>query len=79
MDAESSVSKWGNSLAIRIPAAIAQEWGVREGERIEIIQRDGEVVLWKKTYDLATLLSHITEDNLHGEIDTGPPVGKEVW
>lgn len=79
MDAESSVSKWGNSLAIRIPAAIVQEWGVREGERIDIIQRDGEVVLRKKTYDLVTLLSQITEDNLHSEIDTGPPVGKEVW
>ena len=28
---------------------------------------------------LDTLLATVTKDNLHPEIDTGPPVGKEVW
>ena len=79
MEIESTISKRDNSLAVRIPADIARKWGVRVGAPIEIIQRDGEIVLRKKTYDLTTILSQITEDNLHDEIDTGPPVGKEEW
>ena len=79
MEVESSVSRWGNCLAVRIPADIARKWGVRVGAPIEIIQRDDEIILRKKTYTLAQALSQITEDNLHPEIDTSPPVGNEIW
>ena len=79
MEVESNVSKWGNCLAVRIPADIARKWGVRAGSPIEIIQREGEIILRKKTYSLAQALAQITEDNLHPEIDTGPPLGKEIW
>ena len=79
MDTESNVSQWGNSLAVRIPAEIARQWGVEAGAPIEMIQRDDALVLRKKVYDLPALLSQITEDNLHREVDTGPPVGKEIW
>jgi antitoxin MazE len=30
------VAKWGNSLAIRIPAAVAEALGLKEGDDIEI-------------------------------------------
>jgi antitoxin MazE len=30
------VSKWGNSLAVRLPAAIVEALGLREGDEIEI-------------------------------------------
>jgi antitoxin MazE len=30
------VSKWGNSLAIRLPAAVVEALGLREGDEIEI-------------------------------------------
>ena len=30
-------------------------------------------------YDLDELLAGITEDNIHPEVDYGPPVGKEFW
>lgn len=33
----------------------------------------------KKANDLDELLSRVTEDNLHGEINTGEPVGREVF
>ena len=79
MAAESNVFQWGNGLAVRIPDAIAREWGVRAGAAVELIQRDGEIVLRKRTYDLDALLSQITEDNLHSGTDTGSPVGNEIW
>jgi antitoxin MazE len=34
--ARMQVSKWGNSLAIRIPAAVAEALQLREGDEIEV-------------------------------------------
>ena len=31
------VSKWGNSLAVRLPAAVVDTLGLKEGDSIEII------------------------------------------
>jgi hypothetical protein len=33
----------------------------------------------KPAQTLAELLSQVTDDNIHAEVDMGPPVGKEVW
>ncbi|MEY4651672.1 MAG: hypothetical protein RI884_253, partial [Pseudomonadota bacterium] len=30
------VSKWGNSLAVRLPAAVIEAMGLKEGDDIEI-------------------------------------------
>jgi len=30
------VSKWGNSLAVRLPAAVVHALGLKEGDEIEI-------------------------------------------
>ena len=79
MGANSHIAKWGASLAIRIPKAIAQQWGVREGSAIEIISRGDYVVLRKEAYDLADMLAQVTDDNLHAEQETGPIQGNEEW
>lgn len=31
------VSKWGNSLAVRLPAALVKKLGLKEGDEIEIV------------------------------------------
>ena len=79
MATKSHVSKWGASLAVRIPKSVAEQWGVREGSAIEIVPRGDQVVLRKKTYDLDAMLAEVTPDNLHAELDTGGPVGNEAW
>ncbi len=79
MGPTSYVSKWGSSLAIRIPRIIANQWGVQEGSAIEIVADGDEVILRKKSYDLSEMLAQVTEENLHVEQDFGPPQGKEVW
>jgi len=33
----------------------------------------------KPTLTLEQLLAQVNEHNLHGEVDTGPAVGNEVW
>ena len=79
MGAKSHISKWGSSLAVRIPKPIAEQWGVREGSAIEIVSRGEQLVLRKRTYNLADMLAQVTADNLHPELDTGPAQGNEEW
>ena len=79
MGAESHVSRWGTSLAVRIPKPIAEQWGVREGSTIEIVAEGDEVILRKRPYHLATMLAQVDSDDLHPEQDPGPSVGREEW
>ncbi len=79
MGANLHIRKWGSSLAVRIPKAIAEQWGVSEGSAIEMDASDGQVVMRKRKYDLADLLARVTVDNLHPEQDTGEAAGNEEW
>ncbi len=79
---EIKVSRWGNSLAVRIPIRIARSANLQEGSDLEIREEDGRIVLKpirKKRYDLAELLSRVTDDNVHQEIESDGPVGREEW
>ena len=77
-----AVRKWGNSLALRIPKAIAEESRIGQGSVVELRLRRGELVvrpLQPADYALDKLLAGVTDDNLHGAVETGKPVGREVW
>lgn len=76
------IKMWGNSLALRIPKAVADEAGLGTGSLVEISLEDGKLVIAPATRPKPTLdelLAQITPDNLHGEIQTGPAVGNEAW
>lgn len=76
------VQKWGNSLALRIPKAFADEMGLAPNVAVELILGDGKLVIVpiKLTpYSLDDLLAEVTLENRHDEIDAGGPVGLEVW
>ena len=76
MGAKSHISKWGTSLAVRIPKPIAEQWGVQEGSAIEIVPRGDQVVLRKRSYDLVGMLAQMTPDNLHSEAGLRPGPGQ---
>ncbi|MEO7504066.1 MAG: AbrB/MazE/SpoVT family DNA-binding domain-containing protein [Sphingomicrobium sp.] len=76
------VKKWGNSAAVRIPAATLAAAGLKTDDAVDVREEDGRIVIEKlKTspMTLEWLLEGITPDNVHGEVDFGRPVGKEVW
>lgn len=76
------IQKWGNSLAIRIPKSLADETNLQMDSDVEICVIEGQlhiIPIQDPHYDLDTLLEGVTPDNLHGEIRTGKPVGKEAW
>jgi antitoxin MazE len=78
--------KWGNSLALRIPKAFAQEIGASVGKAANMEVRDGKLVVeitkpkWRRRrYQLEQLVAGIRPENRHHELEWGPPVGNEVW
>lgn len=79
---DTQVSKWGNSLAVRIPREVAKEARIAEGDRVTLdLTTDGSIVLrsTRRKYELRQLVSQITKKNRHSETDWGPAVGKEAW
>lgn len=75
------VGKWGNSLAVRIPGPFAKDLDLKEGTELDVSLVDGGLLLRprRQGYGLKELLAQITPENLHGETDWGPPVGRESW
>ncbi len=74
--------KWGNSLAIRVPKAVATQVGLKVQDDLDIEVQDGNVVLKphvRRVYRLDDLVKRISKQNRHGEIDSGDPVGREIW
>ena len=76
----STVQKWGNSLAIRIPRETARRLDIDVGTEVEISAEGDALVLRPKQgrrYRLADLLRNCKPHQLHGETDFGPEVGRE--
>ncbi|VAX24113.1 hypothetical protein MNBD_IGNAVI01-2573 [hydrothermal vent metagenome] len=79
---EQVIQKWGNSLAIRIPKNFAIDSNIKRGSVVEMTVKDGKIVLKpikKNKYKLNQLLEEITDENIHDEIETYSPRGKEIW
>ena len=53
------VSKWGNSLAIRLPAPIVEVLGLKEGDDIEIQVADARTFAIKKSPSARELLARL--------------------
>jgi len=77
--ARAQVSKWGNSLAIRLPRAAIKSLHVQEGEQVELTIRGDrvEICAARRRYRLEDLVSQITPDNQPEAVES-PPVGKEL-
>jgi antitoxin MazE len=75
------IAKWGNSLGLRLPKAIALEAEVDEGDTVAVSVRSGAIVIRpsRPTYSLERLVAKITPRNRHGESEWGAPVGDETW
>lgn len=76
------VQKWGNSLALRIPKPLAAEVGLKDNSPVELSLCEGKLVITPAAgsdVNLDDLLAKVTKKNLHGEVDTGPARGGEVW
>ena len=79
-----TIRRWGNSLGLRIPKALAREVRLRDGGGVRLRASRGRLVVEpipenRKVYDLESLLAGVTSHNLHAATSWGAPAGKEVW
>jgi antitoxin MazE len=75
-----TVSKWGNSLGIRIPRGVAQDAQITEGTELDVRVEDGRMVLEAPPAPkLDQLLARVTRENLHEELMSDDPKGREAW
>lgn len=78
---KTKIQKWGNSLGVRLPKSIAEQKSLREGLGVSVILKNNQIVLEPETEELtlAFLLTKISPDNLHAEIEWSEVRGNEVW
>ncbi len=81
---QATISKWGNSLALRLPKHLADQVRLVEGATVELEIADGslKVTPARKRFKLADLLegeTRKTDDNVTSEFDWGKPKGDEAW
>lgn len=76
-----TIQKWGNSLAVRLPRAVAEQIHVHEGDAVELKVDDHTLNIKsaRKKYNAADLIKAVKPSNLHAETDWGKATGKEVW
>ncbi|NBX74090.1 MAG: AbrB/MazE/SpoVT family DNA-binding domain-containing protein [Alphaproteobacteria bacterium] len=76
---ETSIGKWGNSLALRIPHEMAEELGLKVGAKVTLSRRKKQLVIEPEDYSLKSLLKGISPDHRHDGVAWGLPAGREVW
>ncbi|QKN44129.1 type II toxin-antitoxin system antitoxin MazE [Escherichia coli] len=71
----SSVKRWGNSPAVRIPATLMQALNLNIDDEVKIDLVDGKLIIEpvrkEPVFTLAELVNDITPENLHENIDWG--------
>jgi antitoxin MazE len=80
----STISTWGKSTAVRLPAQLVKQAGLQLGQSIQFeAQKDGTITMRPilPKLNLDALLSQVTPENLpdEGDLDWGKPVGSEIW
>ena len=78
------IQKWGNSQGLRFTKALVQEAQMNVGDEVRVSVQKGRIIIEPATkvrgrYDLKELVSKIPQEYRVEELDSGEPVGKEVW
>ena len=81
MATTTQLSKWGNSLGLRLPKSVAREARLDEGDTVQVSVDNGAIVIRpsRPRYSLDELVRRITPKNRHGASDWGGPLGNEAW
>ncbi|RQQ42026.1 AbrB/MazE/SpoVT family DNA-binding domain-containing protein [Burkholderia stagnalis] len=78
-----TLKRWGNSLAVRIPASVASEAHFSEGQEVDVQAIDGTVQILPhvalRLFSRERYLQQLRErrDEQHPDIDFGEPRGNE--
>ena len=78
---KTKIKKWGNSLALRIPKALAEDSRLYVGSTVDVSVQNNSLIVKSidEKYTLENLVSKISGENIHDEVITYNSTGKEVW
>jgi len=80
-----TIQKWGNSQAIRIPKTVLEKLMLQENDQVEVTADDNSIIITKTMrkrrakVSLEERFKNYTGDYKCTEYDWGKPVGEEVW
>ena len=76
-----TIQKWGNSQAVRLPKSILELANINENDKVLIKVQDGNLIIVpvKKHRSLDDRIAEYKEDYKVEEWVTGKPTGKEVF
>ena len=86
---KSKIARWGNSLALRLPAEVVREFGLKEGQLVEIdpekpdlrIRTERPTVAGVPVYTLEEIVAEIDRlgpENEPETVDWGSDRGSEI-
>jgi antitoxin MazE len=76
------VRRWGNSAAVRLPAAALSGAGLKIDDAVRIVEENGRIVIEAiapAPLTLDWLLADMTPEQRHEETDFGAAQGNEIW
>jgi antitoxin MazE len=73
------LSKWGNSLGLRLPRALAQQIGASEGQKVNIVADGARLIIEPvaPAFTLQDLLVNMTPESMREAFDWGEDEGRE--
>ena len=80
-----TIQKWGNSQAVRLPKPILESLFLQENDQVEIIAESDSIIIRKATRrrrankGLEERFENYKGSNACSEYDWGEPAGNEVW
>jgi len=77
-----NVKKWGNSASVRIPAPLMRAARIEVDDPVDVREEGGRIIIEpvrEGECSLEELVTGITPENRHDEVDWGARVGKEAW
>jgi len=74
------LSKWGNSLGLRLPKALTAEIGMSEGQKVEVRVEGGRIIVEpvRKTPTLEQMMENVTPEAMREAWDWGDDMGREI-
>jgi antitoxin MazE len=73
-----TLQRWGNSIGLRLPKAMLEQVGLKEGARVEVSIEGDHLLIRRDRLKLADLLAQCTPEARPDPIDFGPPAGREI-
>lgn len=81
MSVRTQVSRWGNSLGLRLPKSVAREAQLEAGDTVDISVDNGTILIRpsRPHYTLDELVERITSGNRHSESRWNGPREQDLW